>query len=107
MPKQQRLKYGLNSFLLVTLTLTVIGFTSINRVPEQLLERTAADFNAAERVKNQYYTDLEWFVKRLDSLEIAVNADEDLDVLKRKLLDAREQFKRCLLYTSPSPRDRG
>ncbi|MFZ9029169.1 MAG: cytochrome-c peroxidase [Crocinitomicaceae bacterium] len=94
MPKQQRLKYGLNSFLLATLILTVIGFTSINRVPEQLLERTAADFNAAEKVKDQYYADLEGFVKQLDSLEIALNADEDLDVLKRKLLNAREQFKR-------------
>jgi cytochrome c peroxidase len=94
MPKQQRLKYGLNSFLLAALILMVVGFTSINRIPKQLLERTATDFNAAEKVKNQYYADLEGFVNQLDSLEVSINYGENLDVLKRRLLDAREQFKR-------------
>ena len=95
MPRQQSLTYRINSFLLATLAVTAIGFTSLNKAPTQLIESTTTEFNAAEEVKNQYYKDLEKFVNQLDLLKEAVVSEQNNQTLRRRLLNAREQFKRC------------
>ena len=95
MPRQQSLTYRINSFLLATLAVTAIGFTSLNKAPTQLIESTTTEFNAAEEVKNQYYNDLEKFVNQLDLLKEAVVSEQNNQTLRRRLLNAREQFKRC------------
>ena len=47
------------------------------------------------------------FTTTMNDAEIQREARKDFFELSTKVRIATERFNRCLLYTSPSPRDRG
>ena len=109
--------FGCLCFFLFFLFFFFFLFLMIRRPPRSTLDRSSAASDVYKRQMKAHHSNLktdyvESFSDQLENLHFAEEMDlipelnEDQILLNTRINELPEQGKRCLLYTSPSPRDR-